>query len=201
MTLYFNSRWDRLLQGQDRWTLCAFDCRTPPTWPEYLADQRKYWDADSPDQGRFRLYFGETDTEATFLEKTRERYASFVDYYDYWHGLCRVGETVHAVLIEPNVIGLYKDVRSVGGTPNMEIWLNVEIGFFFRRIRYFAELYKFGSVVAVAEAVGDKMGKPLVTNTVSHRCGREPGMCETVSLDDRGRIRIGDAMFRLERSG
>lgn len=192
--------WSRLRSVGARWVLLGFDEQGAPTWEDYWQEQREYWGADLPDKGRVQHYFGVTQTEEKLLEKSRKEFLEYVAYLKLWNGLCSVGDSVHVITQQPNVIVLSKEWNGViKDHSDLEIWLKEERTVYFRHVRYYAEIYSFGTRVISSGSIEAQRGEKPGTTRVSHRQGRTRDKNETVALDSaNGSIRIGDAEFKVQ---
>lgn len=196
--MYFKKKWKQLGDIGRRWELLQFDQREPPTWDDFWATQRAYWHADSPDKRRVQLYFGTDNTEANLLAKTQKGYVDFCEHLLKWHGVCKIGEVVDAVVTLPNTIVLSKEWHGeIRDHTDVEIELSEERRFFFRT-RYCCEMFKYGTVTIPAGSVEAQMGERVGSSRISRRIGSSQSRIETVRYDAAMRtVSIDDAVFRI----
>jgi len=188
--------WSKLGPIGSRWRLEAFAPLTPPSWDEFLAEERRYWGADSANKARFHSYFGMEDPEAVFLEQTRKRYANLVQHRRRWKGLCEVGEIVQVIEIAPNVVVLSKNWKGqVSDHSDLEIWLKEErTRFLLKRVRFCCESYSFGTIVVPRGSLPNLIGEAAGSSRVSHLVGKD----ETVSISGKHKtVSIGNAVFTI----
>ena len=191
--------WVNLGQIGSKWQLLRFDESAPPTWERYWAEQREYWGADDKNKARVQHYFGETNTEENLLADSKKKYDEFREYLFHWNGLCKVGEKVQVVPIEPNVIALSKNWKGqVSDHSDLEVWLKEETALFFKHVRYCCEIYSFGTITVLPGSIEAGMGERVGSSRVSHRKGKFPDRNETVELHSNDQtVTVGDAVFRI----
>jgi hypothetical protein len=191
--------WRKLGLTGGQLELVSFAQTAPPSWESYWAKERAYWRADDPDKKRVQLYFGAERTEENLLAESKEKYESFKEYLLHWHGLCKIGESVQAVLLEHNVIALSKNwTGRVADHSDLEVWLKEEKTFYWRRKRFCCEIYSFGTLVVPEGSVPAQMGEKVGTFPVSHRQGESRDKNETVAFNRAGSmVLLGDAKFRI----
>lgn len=194
-TIFSDISWDKLGNIGKQWGLISFPEKSPPTWESYWADERKYWGADEPDKKRVRLYFGEHNTEKNLLAKCKKRYAEFKEYLLHWNGLCKIGEIVHVIPIEANVIVLSKNWKGeISDHSDLEIWLKEEKTFLRRHVRFCCEIYSFGTIVIPKDSIEAQMGEPVGSSRVSHQHGKNKKITFSPS---ESIVSISDAKFNV----
>ena len=153
------------------WKLLHFTSGRVQSWEDYWQDERKYWNADSRDKSRVELYFGNVNTEQNLLLKTQKKFEEYIAYTKHWHGLCKVGEEVQVISIEPNVIALSKNWQgAVADHSDLELHLNQERTFWGKSIRFYCELYSFGTIAAaVSGSMEAAFGEGHWDKRVAHK--------------------------------
>lgn len=196
--MYFKKNWQRLGEIGRRWELLRFDQRTPPPWHEFWATRRAYWHADSLDRTRVELYFGTDNTETNLLAKTRNEYASFCDYLLKWHGVCKIGEIVDAVLTQPDTIVLSGQWQGrIRDHVEVEVELKEERRYLIHK-RDCCEIFTYGTVTIPAGSVEAQMGERVRSSRISRRLSSRRDRIETVVYDrDLRTVSIDDAIFRV----
>jgi hypothetical protein len=196
--MYIKKKWERFGEIGRRWELLQFDQRKPPSWAEFWATQRAYWNADSPDKRRVQLYFGTEDTEANLLAKTQKGYVDFCDHLLKWHGVCKVGEKIDVVLTHPNIIVLTKEWQGeIRDHTDVEIELSEERRFLFHK-RYCCEMFTYGTITIPAGSIEAQMGERVGSSRISRRLGSSKNRIETVGFDRALRtVAIDDAVFKV----
>lgn len=191
--------WDKLGQIGRQWQLESFSKKAPPTWESYWSREREYWGADDPDKSRVRRYFGEKKTEQNLLEKCKKDYDSYKEYLLYWIGLCKLGEIVQVIQLDPNVIALSKNWKGkFTDRTDLEIWLIEEKTFFRRHVQYSCEIYKFGTIVVDKGSIEEAMGEIVGNFRVSHQVGSNTDRRKNVIFNSMEEtIKIRDALFRI----
>lgn len=199
------------------WKLLHFTSGRVQSWEDYWQDERKYWNADSRDKSRVELYFGNVNTEQNLLLKTQKKFEEYIAYTKHWHGLCKVGEEVQVISIEPNVIALSKNWQgAVADHSDLELHLNQERTFWGKSIRFYCELYSFGTIAA---AVSGSMEAAFGEGHWDKRVAHKQNLIDEKTLyhaqDSKGRHRydfpihleqskkrvsVGDALFEIGRS-
>ncbi len=192
------SPWAKLGQIGNQWQLLHFEESAPPAWDEYWAEKREYWGADDKDKARIQHYFGKTNTEENLLADSKEEYEEFKAYLLHWNGLCKTGERVQVIPIEPNVIVLSKNWKGqVSDHSDLELWLKEEKAFFLKHVRFCCEIYSFGTITVMPRSIEAAIGERVGSSRVSNREGKYPGR-ETVKLNSNDQIiAIGDAVFQI----
>lgn len=191
--------WKKLGLIGRTWRLLAFPLPIAPAWETYWKEQREYWGADRTDWTRLENYFGKDDPEAALFAKAKNGFNDFLKYQKTWNGLCEIGETVSVNLIEPNVIALSKNwTGTVKDNSDLELWLREETTILFRRVRFYAEIYSFGTVVVFPGSIEAQMGERPGSSRIAHRKGRSSDRKETVALDEKAHtIAVADAIFEI----
>lgn len=186
--------WSKIGLIGSEWQLISFTEKIPPKWEKYWVEQRAYWGADAEDRGRFEFYFGKSNGEKKFLEKTQQGYQSFVEFLKYWNGLCKIGENIQVVNFDNNVIVLTKNwVGSVQDHSDLEVWLKQKYLYSLFPKDFWCEIYSFGTISG--ETIHPfEQGSNGKDKRVSHQKGKD----ERVVLDlETKTIQISDAVFRI----
>jgi hypothetical protein len=142
------SNWNIFFRENCRLKLLSFKLNKTPIWEEFLADQRKYWDADNPNKKRLKLYFGDTDTEANFIKKTEEGFLRQLEYSKLWKGLCNINDYIELVKMKESkdIVLTKKWCGSVRDNEDLVIELWQEKTFIRQHVKYFCDIYKSGTL-------------------------------------------------------
>lgn len=192
------AKWASLGDFGRQWRLLSFSARQPPTFHQYLLDQREYWGADNPDQQRLKLYFGDTNTEENFLTKTKAGYESYCRHLEAWCGVLRPNDIVQVVVLSPSTLVLSHNwLGEVQDHVDLILELEREVRFFVVPSRFRCEIRTLGTVTvpkgSIMEQMGERAGSSRISNKAANFFGTED---DTVNYyPHEQRIQVHDARF------
>lgn len=193
--------WSKIGDIGKRLILQSFDVPSPPIWEKYFKDHLKYWNFDDPKLVRAKRFLGDDITLEKFEKKERKEFEKYKDYRLHWNGVCKIGESVEVIPIEPDVIVLSKNWKGeVSDHSDLEIELKQERGFMFRHIKHLCVIYSFGTLAGVEKGdINNQLGEAVRGDTrISHKKGMSEEQ-EMPVIHSGNTIKIRDAVFKIVR--
>ena len=195
------ARWTSLGHIGNQWRLVSFTAQRPPSWERYWAEHREYWRVDDPEGRKTRPWFWETFTEESFLARARVQYASLLEHYKRWNGLCKVGEVIAVIPLSPRALALSRDWKgSISDHSDLEVELHRTYSAFLIPATFECSIYSYGTITVLPGSMEVQMGERVGTSRIRHdQAGFSRSQDHSVVLDaSRDRIRIWDALFEVQ---
>ncbi len=193
-------KWEKLGKIGNHWKLLNFNEEPTPIWEEYCFNylQRSInKDTNSED----------LDKTKKLVNDCKDKYNKHLNHISHWNGLCKKGEIVQVVHVDPYVIILSKNWKGeISDHSDLEIWLAGKQSFLNRHINYQCEIYNFGTLSITEDSPEVLIGSAEPGDyKISHRVGsylwlyREKNKSkQTVFLNSENKtIKIEDALFQI----
>lgn len=195
----YKSNWNQLISSNMKLKLVRFNYTAPRTLDDYIKDAREYYNADKEDKKRFKLYFGDVNTEQNFLLKETKQYKDYVEYCNHWKGICKVGETIELirqrdpadVVLTKKWTGKLIDHEELV----MELW--EEKTFFRQHVKYYCDIYSSGTLTVLNDSPDVVM---MNARPGDYQVWNSRGRNVDISIDKKNDIlSIDDAVFKMLR--
>ncbi len=196
----YKSNWNQLISTNMKLKLVRFNYRPPGTFEDHIKDAREYYGADREDKKRFKLYFGDENTEQNFLLKETKQYKDYVEYCNYWNGICKVGETIELIRQRDpaDVVLTKKWTGKLIDHKELVVELWEEKTFFRQHVKYYCDIYSSGTLTILSDSpdvvmMNARPGEYQMWNS------REKNVY--VNVDNKNNIFcVDDAVFEIDRN-